>query len=321
MERDKDLIKTVKDKLNSKNDNVLELYKELKQRMISVHPDKYVDRKAKERAENEFKELHNLYDRLGSYIQQQLAENVPILKSEDGEIAEFFNIQKENIQEDEIDRLKKENELLKFRISNLEGEKEVLDKQIEELKNKKIQSIHDEIKEIYTPRKAWKAIGIISVITSLLSLFPVIKRLAEEIGVDSILILFLIQSIALITLLNWVRIAIINKVIESIEYKVLNSANINMVFNIRKLQTKYNSCFYFDEKDVMSYIRSKIKGIVSILFWGTKEKIIKILIDDIIIQFDKKKLIKDTKSDGLMKLFIVDKTEEVTSIDESSIPF
>lgn len=71
----------------------------------------------------------------------------------------------------------------------------------------------------------------------------------------------------------------------------------------------------------MSYIRSKIKGIVSILFWGTKEKIIKILIDDIIIQFDKKKLIKDTKSDGLMKLFIVDKTEEVTSTEESSIPF
>lgn len=321
MERDKDLIKTVKDKLNSKNDNVLELYKELKQRMISVHPDKYVDRKAKEHAENEFKELHNLYDRLGSYIQQQLADNVPILKSESGEIAEFFNIQKENIQEDEIERLKKENEILKFRISNLEGEKEVLDKQIEELKNKKIQTIHDEIKEIYTPRKAWKAIGIISVITSLLSLFPVIKRLAEEIGVDSILILFLIQSIALITLLNWVRIAIINKVIESIEYKVLNSANINMVFNIRKLQSKYNSCFYFDEKDVMSYIRSKIKGIVSILFWGTKEKIIKILTDDIIIQFDKKKLIKDTKSDGLMKLFIVDKTVEVTSTEESSIPF
>lgn len=321
MERDKDLIKTVKDKLNSKNDNVLELYKELKQRMISVHPDKYVDRKAKEHAENEFKELHNLYDRLGSYIQQQLADNVPILKSESGEIAEFFNIQKENIQEDEIERLKKENEILKFRISNLEGEKEVLDKQIEELKNKKIQTIHDEIKEIYTPRKAWKAIGIISVITSLLSLFPVIKRLAEEIGVDSILILFLIQSIAIITLLNWVRIAIINKVIESIEYKVLNSANINMVFNIRKLQSKYNSCFYFDEKDVMSYIRSKIKGIVSILFWGTKEKIIKILTDDIIIQFDKKKLIKDTKSDGLMKLFIVDKTEEVTSTEESSIPF
>ena len=320
MERDKDLIKTVKDKLNSQNDNVLELYKELKQRMISVDPDKFSDRKAKKQAENEFKELHNLYDSLGSYIQQQLAENVPILKLEEGEVAEFFNIQIDNKKEDEIERLKEENEILKSRISKLEGVKEDLDKQIEEFKNKNIQSIHDEIKDIYTPRKAWKAIGIISVITSLLSLFPVIKRLAEEIGVNSILILFLIQFIAVITLLNWVRIAIINKVIESIEYEALNSANINLVFNIRKQRTKYNCYFYFDENDVVSYIRSKIKGLVSILFWGTKEKIVKVLTDDIIIQFDKKKLITKAKSDGLMKLFIVDKAEESNPLEEPSIP-
>lgn len=321
MKSNNDIIESVKDELNTQNDNVLELYKALKQRMISVHPDKYNDQKAKKDAENKFKELHNLYDCLGRYIQQQLAENVPILKSEDGEITEFFNIQKDNVKEDEIERLKNTNEILKLRISSLEAEKEELDKQIEELKNKKIQSIHDEIKEIYTPRKTWKAIGIISVITSLLSLFPVIKRLAEEMGVDSILILFIIQSIAVITLLNWLRIAIINKVIESIEYKVLNAANINDVFNIRKLRAKYNSYYYFDEKDVVTYIRSKIKGLASIIFWGTKEKIVKVLTDDIIIQFDKKKLIKDTKSDGLMKLFIVDKTEENTTLVEPSIPF
>lgn len=321
MERNIDIIKSVKEKLNSHNNNVLELYKELKQRMISVHPDKFSNRMAKEQAEKEFKELHNLYDSLGSYIQQQIAENVPILKSEDGEIDEFFTIQKENKKDDEIEKLKQENEILKIRISVIEKEKEGLDKQIEDLKNTKSQSIHDEIREIYTPRKAWKAIGLISVITSLLSLFPVIKRFAEEIGFDSTIILFLIQVIAFVTILNWTRIVIINKVIESLEYEILNSANINNVFNIRKQNYKYKKFYYFEEKDVMSYIRSKIKGLVSILFWGTKEKIVKMLTDDIIIQFDKKKLIIDTKAEGLMKLFIVDKTEEENSLDDTSIPF
>lgn len=321
MERNIDIIKSVKEKLNSQNNNVLELYKELKQRMISVHPDKFSNRIAKEHAEKEFKELHNLYDSLGIYIQQQLADNVPILKSEDGEMDEFFTIQKENKKDDEIEKLKQENEILKIRISVIEKEKEGLDKQIEDLKNTKSQSIHDEIREIYTPRKAWKAIGLISVITSLLSLFPVIKRFAEEIGFDSTIILFLIQVIAFVTILNWIRIVIINKVIESLEYEILNSANINNVFNIRKQNYKYKKFYYFEEKDVVSYIRSKIKGLVSILFWGTKEKIVKMLTDDIIIQFDKKKLIIDTKAEGLMKLFIVDKTEEENSLDDTSIHF
>lgn len=321
MERNIDIIKSVKEKLNSQNDNLLELYKELKQRMISSHPDKFSNRIAKEHAEKEFKELHNLYDSLGGYIQQQLADNVPILKSEAGEMDEFFTIQKENKKDDEIEQLNKENEILKYRISVIEREKEDLDKQIYDLKNTKSQSIHDEIREIYTPRKAWKALGLISVITSLLSLFPVIKRFAEEIGFNSTIILSLIQVIAFVTILNWIRIVIINKVIESLEYEILNSANINIVFNIRKQNYKYKKFYYFEEKDVVSYIRSKIKGLVSILFWGTKEKIVKMLTDDIIIQFDKKKLIRDTKAEGLMKLFIVDKTEEEDSLDDTSIPF
>ena len=88
-----EIIAQVKQALNITTEiDVIALYKKLSNEYISCHPDKYSD-KAKEIAEERFKKLGDLRDKLEIYIEQQRAKGQVIAydKARDVEEIETIN--------------------------------------------------------------------------------------------------------------------------------------------------------------------------------------------------------------------------------------
>lgn len=305
---DKSIIQKVKDKLGVNTDNVIELLKLLRIQKINKHPDKFTDKVAKKTAHEEFTSLNNLYSDLSSYIQQCQASATPILAVDNPDIIEFNHIRDIDTKDVEIEHLKQENESLKFKLEQEKGTNDMLHGKIEELSKQRIKSIHDEIKAIYSPRKTWSGIGLAAIFVSLTATFPIVKDFLNQIGATSNIAMAVIQFISFVTILKWSRSWGVNKVVENIEYKILNNSSINDLFNIKTKNIKYSSSleYYFYESDIVSCIDEQLtKRFFRILLFGSYDKIIKILTEDIIIQLDRKNLIKRTESDGLNKVFIV----------------
>ena len=300
---DKSIIQKVKDKLGVNTDNVIELLKLLRIQRASKHPDKFTDKLAKENAHKEFTLLNSLYYDLDSYIQQCQASATPIFGADNSDLTEFNHIRDIDTKDVEIEHFKQENESLKFKLEQEKGKNDMLHRQIEELSKQRIKSIHDEIRSIYSPRKTWSGIGLAAILVSLMATFPVVKDFLNQIGATSDIAMATIQLISFVTIFNWIRSWVVNKVVENIEYEILNDSSINGLFNI-----KYSSSleYYFYESDIALCINKKLaRMLFRILLFGNYDKIIKILTEDIIIQLDRKSLIKRTESDGLNKVFIV----------------
>lgn len=305
---DKSIIQKVKDKLGVNTDNVIELLKLLRIQKVSKHPDKFTDKIAKETAHEEFTLLSSLYSDLNSYIQQCQASATPILAVDNSDIVEFNHIKDIDAKDVEIEHLKQENELLKFKLEQEKETNAMLHGKIEELSKQRIKSIHDEIKAIYSPRKTWSGIGLAAILVSLTATFPVVKDFLNQIGATSDIAMAVIRFISFVTIFKWSRSWVVNKVVENIEYKILNNSSINGLFNIKTRNIKYSSSweYYFYESDIVSCIDEQLtRMFFRILMFGNYNKIVKILAEDIIIQLDRKNLIKRTESDGLNKVFIV----------------
>ncbi|MDE6159797.1 MAG: hypothetical protein K2F69_06930 [Bacteroidaceae bacterium] len=305
---DKSIIQKVKDKLGVNTDNVVELLKLLRIQKVSKHPDKFTDKIAKETAHEEFTLLSSLYSDLNSYIQQCQASATPILAVNNSDIIEFNHIKDIDAKDVEIEHLKQENESLKFKLQQEKETNVELHGKIEELSKQRIKSIHDEIKAIYSPRKTWSGIGLAAILVSLTATFPVVKDFLNQIGATSDIAMAVIRFISFVTIFKWSRSWVVNKVVENIEYKILNNSSINGLFNIKTKNIKYSSSleYYFYESDIVSCIDEQLARIFfRILMFGNYNKIVKILTEDIIIQLDRKNLIKRTESDGLNKVFIV----------------
>ena len=305
---DKSIIQKVKDKLGVNTDNVIELLKLLRIQKVSKHPDNFTDKIAKETAHEEFTSLNNLYPELNSYIQQCQASSTPILAVDNSDVIEFNHIRDIDTKDVEIEHLKQEKESLKFKLEQEKETNDILHRQIEELSKQRIKSIHDEIRAIYSPRKAWSGIGLAAILVSLMATFPVVKDFFNQIGATSDIAMVAIQLISFVTIFNWIRSWVVNKIVENIEYEILNNSSSNDLFNIKIKNIKYSSLseYYFYESDIVSCIDKKLTSkSFRILLYGGYDKIIKILTEDIIIQLDRKNLIKRTESDGLNKVFIV----------------
>ena len=306
-EIDKGIIQKVKDKLGVNTYNVLELFKSLRVVRASRHPDIYKDETAKRIAHEEFTSLNTLYTELNAFIQQCQASMTPILIDGSKDVVEFNYIREVDVKDAEIERLKQENSCLKYHI---EQEKEVnagLHKSMEELTKQRIESIHDEIRSIYSPRKAWSNIGLAAILVSLLATFPIVRDFLSQIGATSNTAMIVIQVLSLYTVFNWLRSWLVNKVVENMEYSILNDPCINERLNIKQINTKYYQEFGFYESDIVTCIKNRLIMPYQILLFGGCDKTIKILTEDIIIQLDRKNLIKSTEVDGLNKIFIVKK--------------
>lgn len=307
---DKSIIQKVKDYLNNKTDNVWELYLHLRNRRNGLHPDRYTDEDAKKRAEDDFKKANSLLSELEAFIQQQNAANVPILREENNEMTEFFHLKTVDAKDEEIKDLRIRIQLLEHDLKTEKRLNEDLLLKIEDLSKGKVDDIHDEIISIYTPRKALKNIGLIAILTSLLVTFPVVSDFMEKIGADSKVIMLALQVVSVVTLFNWARSWLVNKIVENVEYQILNSSNLNEILNVRETETGYSKKYLFYEADITSHIRKQFKPLHRLVLFGGIDKTFKILTDDVILQLDRKKLIKNSGAEGLMKYFEVNKPND-----------
>lgn len=309
---DKSIIQKVKDRLGVNTDDVLELLKLLRTIRANKHPDNFKDKVAKEIAHEEFASLNNLYNELSSYIQQCQASTTPILAADNSAMMEFNHIKDIDYKDAEIENLRQENASLKLWLEIEKEKNNTLHEQIEELSKQRSESIHDEIKSIYSPRKAWSGIGLAAILVSLTATFPIVRNFLDQIGATSEIATVAIQVVSFVTIFNWVRSYTVNKVVENIEYRILNDSSINELLQIKPKSNQYSSFqeYFFYESDIVSCIKKMLRFPFRILLFGGYDKTIKILAEDIIIQLDRKNLIKKTESDGLNKVFIIKKQVE-----------
>lgn len=311
-ELDKSVVKKVKDTLGVDTDDVFELHRLLRQSRANKHPDKFTDVEAKEIAQKEFTELNNLYGELDSYIQQWRASMIPILASDNQMLELNFEHMKEiDIKEAEIDKLRQDMKSLALKYEKEKDSNDRFKKQIDELSNQRIDSIHDEIRSIYSSRKGWSGIGIAAICLSLTTTFPVVKDFCSQIGVTSQITFIALRLISLITIFCWIRSWLINIVVENTEYKILNDPSIEELLNVQSKGSPY-LCkeHFFRESDIVSCLKNMLRLPARILLFGGYDKTINALTEDIIIQLDRKNLIQDTESDGLNKIFVVKKKSQ-----------
>lgn len=306
-EIDKSIIQRVQEYLEFKSDNIWELYQLLRKSRNDNHPDHFYDSEARKTAEANFKLANNLLLELGNYIEQQQAANTPVLRKEDNELKEFFHLKSIDAKDAEIENLKSQKQYLEHVIDSVKDENERLQVKIEELSKDMADGIHEEIQSIYTPRKAWKGVGIVAILASLLATFPIVSEFLTKIGADSIFLIPVLQFISFVTLFNWVRSWLVNKLVENVEYEILNSPEINKVLNVTERSSRYSKDYVFYESDITAFLRRRLGFIHRLVLFGGLNKTIKILTDDIILQLDRKKLIKNVDADGLNKLFVVNK--------------
>lgn len=311
-EIDKSIIQKVKDKLGVDIDDAFELFKLLRVKRANKNPDNFNDEVAKKIAHEEFTLLNNLYSDLNSYIQQCQASALPIIAADNPAVIEFNHIRDIDYKDAEIEHLKQENESLKFRLEIEKGTNDTLHRQLKELSKQRIASIHDEIRTIYSPRKAWSGIGLAAILVSLMATFPVVKDFLNQIGATSEITMAVIQVFSIVTIFNWVRSWAVNKVVENTEYKILSNPSINELLNIRPIIQRYGSSqeYFFYESDIVSCINKMLILPYRILLYGGYDKTIKILTEDIVIQLDRKNLIKRKETAGLNTVFITRKQSE-----------
>lgn len=118
-----EIIAQVKQALNITTEiDVIALYKKLSNEYISCHPDKYSD-KAKDIAEERFKKLGDLRDKLEIYIEQQRAKGQVIVYDKARDVEEIETIN--NITEKDLKILKLQEKISYLEIV-IEGNKREL---------------------------------------------------------------------------------------------------------------------------------------------------------------------------------------------------
>lgn len=304
-EIDKSIVQRVKDKLGVNTDNLLELWKMLREMRASKHPDGYEDETAKKIAHEEFTTLNNLYEELSGFIEQHQASKMVVFDDANRDMNEFKYIKDIDIKDAEIKKLKQEVSLLNSSIEIEKEENRKLHKTIEELIEKKNETIHNEIKSIYSPKKIWSDVGLVAILTSLIATFPIVRNWLNQIGATSDIALYAIRVFSFVTIFNWFRSFLVNKRVENIEYSILNDSSINERLNIKQRYIECGLRKSFYETDIVSCIKIQLTKFDRILLFGGYEKTIKFLTEDIIIQLNRKKLITSVGSEGLKKVFMV----------------
>ena len=140
------IIQKVRELLDTEENEPETLYDMLYNYRSIVHPDKYLDAAAKKEAEEKFKNLNDLLEKLSSYIEKKSLEKKPselILFQEKHQlvVARQDSLEKDKI----IESLKTELWLAKYDIKNLK-------QQIKELNSKTSDELKTELQKLYQPK-------------------------------------------------------------------------------------------------------------------------------------------------------------------------
>ena len=184
-----EIIAQVKQALNITTEiDAIALYRKLSNEYISSHPDKFSDKGNKEIAEERFKNLGDLRDKLRIYLEQQRAKGQIIAydKARDVEEIETINI----ITEKNL-KIQQLHEKISYLEIVIEGNKRVLndkEKAIDDFLKQSTKTSKEDLTDIYKPKKRENILGLSSAIASLSLFIPQVQNIVANIGVGVLLV-------------------------------------------------------------------------------------------------------------------------------------
>ena len=311
--KDKDIIQEVKETLNVFGDiTEVDLLEELRDCVARNHPDKFPDEDSKQQAEEKCKELNALYTRFKKYIDNKRINDTKLVEYNKEEIIRLNHINETDEKDKEIANLKAEKDQLESQLKISEDNIQSLNKKIDDLYNLKTEDNKQEIKEMYRPRKPVNVVGITVLAATIGSVIPQCKDLLENIGLSSGFISISLLVISSLWLLSWLRSLMVEKIVDSVESYIVTSQLEDELY-IRQREKRYykEPEQYFTEKDLSNCIRKLLKkGLRKYLIMYDMNKTVRVLTEQIILEFNRKKLIKSTETDGLTKVFVLDTRNE-----------
>lgn len=311
--KDKDIIQEVKETLNIFEEiSDIKLLEALKKSVAHKHPDNFTDDDTKKQAEEECKKLTALYNDLKKYIEQNIIKNKSLVTYDQNDIIRLSHINETDEKDKEIANLKAEKGQLESQLKISEDNIQSLNKKIDDLYNLKTEDNKQEIKEMYRPRKPVNVVGITVLAATIGSVIPQCKDLLENIGLSSGFISISLLVISSLWLLSWLRSLMVEKIVDSVESYIVTSQLEDELY-IRQREKRYykESEQYFTEKDLSNCIRKLLKkGLRKYLIMYDMNKTVRVLTEQIILEFNRKKLIKSTETDGLTKVFVLDTRNE-----------
>lgn len=306
-----EIIAQVKQALNISTEiDVIALYKKLSNEYISCHPDKYSD-KAKEIAEERFKKLGDLRDKLEIYIEQQRAKGQIIVYDKARDVEEIETIN--NITEKDLKILKLQEKISYLEIV-IEGNKRELndkEKAIDDFLKQSTKTLKEDLTDIYKPKKRGNILGLSSAIASLSLFIPQVQNIVANIGVGGFIGSFIVIAITITWIVKIIRSNICNSCIQSIIDNILYGEDLMEAFDVKFSNERYSKP-YFREKDVVDFVdRCMTNKKYRILFFGKYNSTRRHIVEYILLELSRKKIIVDVKTDDMQKVFYIEHRNDI----------
>ena len=286
-------------------DNIA-LYKRLNDAYISSHPDKFLNEDNKKIAEERFKMLGVLREKLKDFLEQQRAKGQLVAYDSSNDVAEIEAINCLTEKDLEILRLQRELSRLELSLEDLKIELKSKDKKITDFLTQSTKISKGDLTDIYKPKKKENFLGFSSAIASLSLLIPQVQKLVSSIGIGGFIGSCIIVCITIIWLLEIARNNICNSYIQSIIDKTLYGEDLIEAFGVSYTMDKYSKA-YFKEKAVVDYIDNCMnKKKYRLLFYGKYSTIRRQIVEYILLELSRKKVIVDVKTNSMQKVFFVE---------------
>lgn len=288
----------------------IQLLKEFRNKVTSVHPDKFQDENVKKEKECEFKRYNDVYHRLKAYIDnQRRSPTTAVTVYSEDDFSLFTYIKELDIREQEIKQLQNEKNCLENELSICKNENKVLKGKLDELQASCIKTNKEDIQEIYRPKNTFNFVGITAFVASIAMVIPQIKDIFVNIGLSSYYIQIGLGIIVAIWIFAWVRKYFIKKIVDSVESSIVFCSDIESLekdLGIKEGYIQYSTRKYFTESDLSRLIHKQLKkGFRRIVIMYDLNTITQLLTKQIISEFDRKKIITSTSTSGLNKLFFL----------------
>lgn len=310
-----DIIDKVKSYLTLQGDyDILTLVKLLTKARHEAHPDRYSEEEKEEMTEK-FKEINNLLSELKKYAEQQC--NTMLIKVGETEncslelIKTIGNLADAN---DKISELEKKIEQLTSMEDFYKNETERLKKQTrEDIYKEDSENIASSLQNIYkqsNKNKIWSGASFISIFIMqikevkafLTDVFGNEKIVMTGIGIWASLSLFFILYKSLLK----IRIT-------HYQNKLINSIYLNKELILcEDVITSRNSLF-LPESNVINYVFNSLTRVDKLLFFCNKEEIVQQLTNYVILQLNKKKIIRSATPNGMELIFEINKNNKYST--------
>lgn len=302
-----EIIEEVKKALNitTEIDNIA-LLKKLSAEYTSSHPDNFLDKENKEIAEERFKLLGSLRNKLRSYLENQRAKGQLIAYDNSHDIAEIETINILTEKDLEILSLKDNISYLELTLEITKRELKDKEKVIDDFLHQSTKTSKEEITDIYKPKKRGRILGLGSAIATLSLFIPQVQNIVETMGVGGVIGSSIIVCVTIIWLLQIVRNDFCNNCIQSLIDKILYGDDLVETFNVTFPKERFSKPF-FKEKDVVNSIDRYMNfHKYHLLFWGKYNSIRRQIVEYILLELSRKKIIVDMKTHAMQKIFFVE---------------